>query len=1084
MNFHRKSSTVTPSLRRAVIVGGISILQTCAAFAASEPESPLFLKAHAVLEQHCFKCHSHAENKSKGGLLVDSLEALLEGGETGPSIVVGKPDESLLIKAVRYDDEDLQMPPKGEKLSAADVATLTEWVKAGAPWTAKKGGEAAGLNRRKPGKLTDEDRQWWAFRPVQKVQPPEVKAAGALIHNDVDRFILARLEAAKLTPASEAKAAVLIRRVTLDLTGLPPTPAEVAAFVADAAPQAYERLVDKLLASRGYGERMARQWLDLVRYADGDGYRADDYRPNAWRYRDYVVNAFNADKPYDRFISEQLAGDELFPESPEATIATGYMRNGIYEWNARDARGQWDYILNDLTDTTGDVFLGLGIQCARCHDHKFDPILQRDYFRLRAFFSGHQPGDVVAATAAEIAAHAEKMKVWEEKTSALRAEISKLEKPYLDRAEKEAIGRFPDDIQAMVRKPAAEREPLEAQLAALAWRQVEYDWERVDRNFKGPDKERILALRRELATFEKDKPAPLPIAFAAADVGPKAATVFIPKKQALGDIEPGFLTLLDPAAADVKPLPTSSGRRSALVRWLIAPENPLTARVIVNRMWQQHFGRGLAANASDFGMLGEKPTHPELLDWLAGTFVREGWSMKKLHRLIVTSAAYRRGTDHPAPEAGALADPENRLLWRATPKRLDAEQIRDSLLAVSGEITPSTGGPGKTPDAAVRTIYTRFMRNTRDPLADVFDAPLWFASAASRDTTTTPVQSLFLANSATLRARGQAFAERLQAASPNDPAAQVKTAYQLAFGRAASDADVSRAVDFLARQTAQSDKTRLASGQATFIPEKVPYRDGQAALVEPDGDQRMFRVGNSESLPLDGAFTVEAFVVPRTVSDSGDLRTIAAKWDGNNSGAGWTLGITGQKSRRKPLTIAMQLVGKNRDGTVAEQPVFADIGVQMNKPYFIGAAVTPATADAPGTVFFAVKDLSNDDEPLLTAMVEHSIAGGWANATPLTIAARSGAKAQSFHGVIDDVRLSSVALPAAKMLYTAESVSETTVGYWRFEAKPDVFADASNRGHMLERPVLAITPSLTAPQAALTDFCHALFNSSEFLYTE
>ncbi len=952
------------------------------------------------------------------------------------------------------------------------------------PTAPKEGGEAGGVKRRKPGNLTDADRQWWAFRPVLAVEPPAVKSDGAILHNDIDRFILARLEQAKLAPAPEAAPAVLIRRVTFDLTGLPPTPEEVDAFAADPAPDAYERLVDRLLASPHFGERMARHWLDLVRYADGDGYRADDYRPHSWRYRDYVIKALNDDKPYDRFIREQLAGDELFPDNPEAMIATGYLRHGIYEWNARDVRGQWDYILNDITDTTGDVFFGLGLQCARCHDHKFDPILQRDYFRLRAFFAGIQPGDRTAATAAEVAAHAERMKVWEEKTAAKRAELAQLEQPYLDRAEQQAVGRFPDDIQAMIRKPAAAREPQEAQLAELAWRQVIYDWERVDRTYKGGDKERILALRRELAAFEKDKPAPLPVAFAAADVGPRAAPVTIPKKPGAGEIEPGFLTLLDPSAAKVTPLPNSTGRRSALAAWLTRPENPLTARVIVNRVWQQHFGRGLAANASDFGMLGEKPTHPELLDWLAGWFVREGWSLKKLHRLIVTSAAWRRSSQHPDTAAGKLVDPENRLLWRMTPRRLEAEQIRDALLAVSGELEPATGGPGVTPDVPRRTIFTRFMRNTRDPLADVFDAPLWFSSAASRDTTTTPVQSLLLANSASLRARAQTLAERLEKTAPGSSASQIQSAYRLAFGRAASDAEVQSASAFVTSQATQADPQRLASGQATFIPEKVPYRDGQGALVEPGSEQMMFRVGDSAAMPLDGAFTIEAFVVSRSVSDSGDLRTIAAKWDGNNAGAGWTLGITGQKSRRKPLTVALQLVGIHRDGHRGGGPVFSDLGVQMNKPYFIAAAITPATAEAAGHVFFAIKDLSNDDEPLLTATIAHQVTGGWSNDTPLTIAARSGARAQSFHGVIDDVRLSSTALPVAKMLHTADAVTDTTLGYWRFEARPDVFADLGPHHHTLDRPALKPTPQQSPQQAALTDFCQALFNSSEFLYVE
>ncbi|HSH17363.1 MAG TPA: DUF1553 domain-containing protein, partial [Verrucomicrobiae bacterium] len=394
------------------------------------------------------------------------------------------------------------------------------------------------------------------------------------------------------------------------------------------------------------------------------------------------------------------------------------------------------------------------------------------------------------------------------------------------------------------------------------------------------------------------------------------------------------------------------------------------------------------------------------------------------------------------------------------------------------------GGPGVPPDQPRRTIFTRFMRNTRDPLADVFDAPLWFTSAASRDTTTTPVQSLLLANSAALRTRGRAFAGRLEQAAPNDIASQVQLAYQLAYGRDASQLEVETATAFLNEQAALSDAAKLISGQASFVPGNVPYRDGQAALFEPDSKQMMFRVNDSADLLLSGAFTIEAFIVPRSVAESGSLRTIAAKWDGNNNGSGWTLGITGKGSRRKPLTVALQLIGRHRDGHRGEHPVFSDLSVQMNKPYFIAAAVTPATAESPGHVFFAVKDLSNDDEPLLTATVEHELTGGWLNELPLTIGGRSGSNPNPFHGMIDDVRISNAALPAAAMLYTTESVHESTLGYWRFESKPDVFADTSGRGHTLARPSARPVQALTPQQAALGDFCQALFNSSEFLYTE
>ncbi len=1062
----------------------ILILQIATSMAWSATGgSPVFQKAHAVLEKNCFKCHSHAANKSKGGLLLDSREAMLAGGHTGAAIVPGKAEESLLLKAVSHRDPDLKMPPKDGPLDSGDLAVLTEWVKAGAPWSSSAKGGNSSIPLRAKGGLTETDRQWWAFQPV-KAETPPIVGSRALVRNEVDRFIVARLEKANIKPSPEASPTALIRRVTFDLTGLPPTPEEVDAFVNVLTPDAYERLVDRLLASPHYGERMARNWLDLVRYADGDGYRIDEYRPDAWRFRDYVIRSFNSDKPYTRFVQEQLAGDELFPKEPDAIIATGYLRHGIYEYNARDVRGQWDTILNDLTDTTGDVFLGLGIQCARCHDHKFDPILQRDYFRLRAFFASVQPGDRPIASEIELAAHTEKTKAWESKSAELRAKLAILEQPYLDKAESNAVAKFPLDIKAMIRKPAAEREPYESQIATLAWRQILYEWDRVDGTFKSEDKERILALRRELATMNKDKPAPLPVAPAATDVGPDAPPTFIPKKQSLGDVEPGILTLLNPASAKITPLTNSTGRRSELARWLTASGNPLTARVMVNRAWQQHFGRGLAANPSDFGVLGEKPTHPELLDWLAGWFEREGWSLKKLHRLLVTSAAYRRSSVHSSAHPGLLKDPDNRLMWHWQPRRLDAEQIRDAMLAVSGELMHHNSGPGVTPDIPRRTIFTRFMRNTRDPLADVFDAPLWFTSAASRDTTTTPVQSLLLVNSTSLRNRGRAFATRVEKSASSDTSSQVRLAYQLAMGRDANETEVGDALSFLKSHVALTDPMRLASGHGQFIPGKVPNRDGQAAFIDPEGSQTLLTAMNSDVMPVNRTLTIEAFIVPRSISDGTEMRTIAAKWSGKLTETGWSLGITGQKSRRRPLTVALQMVGKKSDGMIHEIPIFSDLTVQLNKPYFIAAAFTPASANAPGKVFFALKDLANTDEPMLSATVGHDLSGDFSNAIPLTIGGCSGKIPQSFHGMIDDVRLSNVALPLEKMLHGSEVVTDSTLGYWKFEARPDVFEDTSGHARSLHRPSTSAAKPISPEHAALGDFCNALFNSSEFLYTE
>src|SRR5688572_14903457 len=421
-----------------------------------------------IFAEHCHKCHSHDADKIKGGLVVDSLSGLLTGGDSGPAIVPGEPEKSLLIKAIRYTDEELQMPPKGKKLSEEQVRALTEWVKLGASWPGSETNSA-----RVRGRITDEDRKWWSFQPLRKSFWTGTAPDAGWVRNDIDRFIWQKLEAEGLKPSPEASRQTLIRRVSFDLTGLPPTPSEVAEFITDSSSDAYEKVVDRLLSSPRYGERWARHWLDLVRYADSDGYRIDDYRPHAWRYRDYVIAAFNNDKPYDQFVKEQLAGDELWPGKPEAMVATSFLRHWIYEYNNRDVKGQWNTILNDLTDTTGDLFLGLGIQCARCHDHKFDPILQKDYYRLQAFFAPIQwRENVPAATAEEQAEYQRQLAIWEAATADVRRQIAEIEDPIRQSTMRTTRVKFTDDLLEMLAKPPAERTPYEAQLAYLVDFQV------------------------------------------------------------------------------------------------------------------------------------------------------------------------------------------------------------------------------------------------------------------------------------------------------------------------------------------------------------------------------------------------------------------------------------------------------------------------------------------------------------------------------------------------------------------------------------------------------------------------------------
>ena len=780
--------------------------------AAPDAEGVKFFetKVRPLLTERCFGCHG--ENKQKGNLRLDSLQAASEGGDSGAAVVPGKPDDSLLIDAVNY--KSFEMPPDG-KLTEAEIETLTEWVKRGAPWP---GDGKAKAPMRAGREISAEDRNYWAYRPLAASPPPETTDR-SWARNDIDRFLLKRLEDEKIRPAAEAAKTVLVRRVYQDLIGLPPTLEQVDAFLSDDSPEAYERLVDSLLASPRHGEHAARFWLDLVRYADSDGYKQDTYRPHAWHYRDYVVKSFNDDKPYDQFVREQLAGDELSPGNAEALIATGYLRHGIYEYNQRDARQQWRVILEDLTETTADVFLGMGFSCAKCHDHKFDPILQQDYFRLQAFFANVGFRDNVSIADADAESqYRDQQMVWEEKTGEVRQKIDAIQTPYREKSREHAIGMFPEDIQAIMAKAAPDRDCYERQIAHLVDLQVLEEWNNIGTKLKGDQKKEWEALQKELAAFDELKPKSLPVVPAACDIDKVAPVVMIPDKPRLGAVDPGVPSVFDTAPLPIEPVstaPESSGRRSALARWLTQPDNPITTRVIVNRIWQQHFGTGLVASVSDFGRLGEPPSHPELLDYLARKFVASGWRMKALHKEIVMSAAYRQSAI-PAPHSPGsvdpkMVDPSNRLLWRFPVRRLAAEQIRDALLAVSGELDLTTGGPGSDFAAPRRTVYVKMIRNKRDPLLDVFDLPDRLVSAGDRNVTTTPTQSLLLINSPSMIARAKTFAERVEKeVQVGGIDSRVRHAYRLAVSRDPVESELKRSVDFLSppEKTLSDEETK------------------------------------------------------------------------------------------------------------------------------------------------------------------------------------------------------------------------------------------------------------------------------------
>lgn len=647
----------------------------------------------------------------------------------------------------------------------------------------------------------------WAYRKPVKEAPPTVKDRSWL-QNPIDAFILNKLESSGLKPNPPAERSVLIRRVTFDLLGIPPTPEEVDAFVKDARPDAYERLVDRLLETPRYGEHTAVYWLDLVRYAESDGFKADDKRPDAWRYRDYVIRALNRDKPFDRFLQEQLAGDELSPREPEALVATGYLRHYPDEYNAAAVEQRRQETLDDITDVTGAAFLGLTIACARCHDHKFDPILQTDYYRLQAFFAAYHPTDHPLGHDQDLEKFDKATKAWEKRAAPVKQKIDEIENAHREKGKARQLSRFIEEYQQIYFMPAAARTPLQAQIANLVANQVDKKDETL-RAMSPETKAKWQELNKEMETLAGPKPKRLPAAMGMAEIGPAAPPTYLLKRgdhrQRGEEVAPGFLSAFDDREAVLPSQPPgakSTGRRSVLAAWLTAKDNPLTARVAVNRIWQQHFGRGIVSTPSDFGIQGDPPTHPELLDWLALEFIERGWSAKAMHRLMVTSAAYRQAST--VNDRGMSVDPENRLLWRAPRRRLDGEAIRDAMLAVSGRLDQRMGGPSVYPpipaeatasktawpadsdpqDAERKSIYIFVKRNLRFPFFQLFDVPDTNETCARRHVTTTAPQALAMLNSGFVREQARHLARRALDETGANRAAAIDRAFRLAFGRA------------------------------------------------------------------------------------------------------------------------------------------------------------------------------------------------------------------------------------------------------------------------------------------------------------
>lgn len=1106
------------SFSAALAVGGWGVVSSVGAAPDAAQVKFFETEIRPLLAESCYECHG--PDKQKGGLRLDHIDFIRKGGEDlGAAVTPKEVEGSPLMVAVRYEDSDLEMPPDG-KLSDAQIELLRKWIAMGAPWPDEP--LPGGAKVARSGEFTEEDRKWWAFQPVGDPPVPSsrfpVSGSGKSNAGEqqgtgngkpetvspIDAFILAKLQAEGLKPAPLADRQELVRRVYFDLHGLPPTPEEVKAFVNDKRPDAWERLVDELLESPRYGERMAQHWLDLVRYAESDGYRQDAYRPDAWPYRDYVIRSFNDDKPYDRFVKEQLAGDELDPDNPEVVIGTAFLRHGIYEYNQRDVVSHWQSIVDELTDVTGDVFLGMSVQCAHCHNHKFDPILQKDYYRLQAFFSPvWWPEDKVLATPAEQRAYEAQLKKWEEATVEPRKVIDDILEPRILRAQASAVEKFPEDAQAMYHKKPEERTSYEEQITQFIQRQVDYERERFSESkLPAEEQAKLKEARAELKKFDHLKPKLLQKAMVATDVKPVAApTTFKTRKDGEQSTAPGFLSILDPTDAKIpalKPGQKTTGRRTVLADWIGREDNPLTTRVIVNRVWQFHFGRGIAGTASDFGTLGEGPTHPELLDWLTTRFLEGGWKLKPLHKLIVMSEAYRRTARlTPETETAMQTDPENRLLWRFSPARLDAEQARDAILAVSGELDLKMGGPSVSATTPRRTIYTKKQRNTQDDLLASLDAPPGFSSVARRDATTTATQSLLLVNGDWNLARARAMAFQLASKYPAGREADlVKSAYAALFARQPTKEELKAAMEFVSMQKAIVEKETPPPPPPTspIVDAKPVF--GKDAPVTKALSIKQGSEHEKLTVPTSGRVETEQFVIEAVIRldslyPTAAVRTIASRWDNNKVGKGWSFGVTSEKSAYQPRNLIMQLSGDDFQGSHNYEVVASDLRIPLDTPYYVAAVVSnqPA-ADQPygGSVTFYTRDLSKPNAPVETVTVRHEVVGNYINpARQFCVGGRDSNFGSGWDGSFARVTLASgnatpnpgapwrTSQPGNKVIadVTAESTSEMTAAsdakiawFWETSRKPE------------GTPANAPTPRM----AALIDLCHALLNSNEFFY--
>jgi len=812
---------------------------------AQTPGNVSFQKDVApLLAEKCAGCHGGSTKMSD--LALDTREDALKGGKHGPALVPGKATESLLYRKITGLDQP-QMP-FGGRLSDSEIAVFRAWIDQGAVWDAKPATASAG-SASKVYEFTAAQRGYWFFQPIPKVAGTKAVPSST---NQIDAIVHTAQAARGIKANAPADKVTLLRRATLDLTGLPPTPEEVQAFLADQSRSAFATVVDRLLASPQYGERWGRQWLDVARYADTNGFKADEARPDIWRYRDYVVKAFNEDKPYDRFVREQIAGDEMYPESIDAHIATGFLRHYTDETNQPSMELRREELLQNITDTVSTAFMGLTYGCAKCHNHKFDPILQKDYYRLQAFFENvRAKDDYIPLSGDRLEAERKRAAEYEEKTKEIRAAMHALVAPFATADAEEYMNRFAEGTREAIRTPAEQRTPYQTLLAFQGMPQITYQDAKLAPRLKGDEKKKFDELAAQLKQFDSIRPD-TPHGQTMIDQG-----VDSPKSYVLGagswnapgeEVHPGFLSILDPGDAKYsKPEAVeSTGRRTALANWLADPGNPLTPRVMANRVWQGHFGTGIVATSGDFGMMGDRPANQALLDYLASSLVENGWSIKKLQRLIMLSNTYQESS--LSAEAAAAVDPDNKLMWRYPRHRAEAEVVRDAMLFTSGRLNLEMGGPGVRPELPEgvdtsgystwnankdeaetrrRSIYVYVKRVLTYPMFEAFDEATSEESCPRRFSTVVPSQALTLMNDKYVLDWSRSLAGRVLGDTGLTREQQINRAYRIAFGRAPEPDEVTAVSEFLTKQTALVTG-RMTRHEPVLLPDQIPAGTEQA----------------------------------------------------------------------------------------------------------------------------------------------------------------------------------------------------------------------------------------------------------------